>query len=117
MPIKDPEKRKAYQREWAAKKAAKAPPTWHKKKRVYKALWKAKKGKAYFRRKYREWIKRLAAEGRLDEVRASRAESTKGWRNKVFLEVLEEVRNKGKAPEPLPPPPEKGYTGNLHAIN
>lgn len=114
MPYKDPEKQREYQRDWMAKRAAEKPLTEQEKKdrRTVKALWRAKKGKAYFRRKYRDWIAQLSEEGRLEEYRRRHATVTKDWRSRVFLEVLEEVRRKANPPPP-PAPPELGYTGRL----
>lgn len=98
MPIKDPEKRKAYQREWIAKKAAKAPPKWHRAKRTTKALWRVRKGKRYFRAKYNAMIEKLAREGKLEEFRAFHRLTCKDWRSKVALEALEQHRAASIAP-------------------
>lgn len=109
MPIKDPEKRKAYQREWAAKKYAEASPAWHRAKKEYKAAWRKKKGKEYFRKEYRAYLKKLAEEGRLEDFREHRAMANKDWRNRLFLECLEEIRQRQNPPPP--PDTSKGYAG------
>lgn len=92
MPFKDPTKRKAYQRQWAADKAAKAPPAWHTEKRTAKAFWRVRKGKRYFRAKYRAMIKRLAKEGKLAEFREAHRADCKDWRTKIARQALEEHR-------------------------
>lgn len=100
MPYKDPEKRKAYGRTWAADKAAKAPPKWHRAKRTTKALWRVRKGKRYFRSKYKAMIKKLAKEGKLEEFRAFHRLTCKDWRSKVALEELEQHRAASIASRP-----------------
>ncbi len=92
MPYKDPNQRKAYQRAWAAAKASKAPPKWHRNKRATKALWRVRKGKRYFRAKYKAMIAKLATEGKLEEFRAFHRLTCKDWRSKVALEAIEQHR-------------------------
>ena len=100
MPYKDPEKRKAYGRTWAAAKATKAPPKWHRAKRAAKAMWRFRKGKRYFRAKYKAMIKDLAAKGQLDQFREEHRASCKDWRSQIALQALEQHRAASKPSRP-----------------
>lgn len=66
-----------------------------------KALWRVRKGKQYFRRKYKAMIAKLAREGKLEEFRAFHRLTSKDWRSKIALEALE--RHRADSIRSLPP--------------